>query len=436
VGFDRFTIEELGSNSFRALAICRMRFYSARYVKEKTKLSKPIKRVSRYFVFFVIVVFVLWPVYPAEAENDEKDREVKQQLKTIEEIEKEEKDEERKGALNQIIQEIFGEKVRLNGAVELNYEYLDVKDIDDENSGNSSDFFLSTAELALRAFFNEWSKSKVVVTAEDVGKNGDDGKIRLDQAIATLKSRQVPLYFIGGKTVMPFGVFEDHLIEGTLAEDLYEIDEWGATLGYNPDLYGMDISLSVYRNPQIINNLEDFNTHDARAESQNEDKFRSYIANLTLEPIEDTLKMSVFYDNEPGDGNRNQSIGGAFTLNYWKFTLDAEYITALTREKGENEEENKECAGEVGLAFEPMESLQLVTRYAVFNDDNPGDQDEVLNYRIVAGFNYSFLEWIDVSFLTDATILFEYRYSKYEKETDSEATNSQNMFQFQLVLGF
>ena len=295
---------------------------------------------------------------------------------------------------------------------------------------------MSTAELALRVFFNEWSKTKIVVTAEDVGQQGEDGKLRLDEAIATLKSLQVPLYFIGGKTVMPFGVFEDHLIEGTLAEDLYEIDEWGATFGSNPDFYGLDISFSVYRNPQVVRNLEDFNTHDFSTAPQNEDKFRSYIANITLEPIEDTLTLGTFYNSEPGDGNRNQSIGGAFSLNYWKFALDAEYITALTREKGENEEENKESARVVGLAFEPLESLQLAMRYAVFSDDNPGDQDEVLDYRIVAGFNYSLLDWVDVSFLTDATIFFEYRYSKYEKETGSEATNSQNMFQFQLVLGF
>ncbi len=413
-----------------------MRFHTPHYLKEKAKFSKPIKQVSRGFVFFAIVVFILWPVLSAKAENNEGDHEAKQRLKQIEEIEEKEEEEERVGTLNPIIQEIFGEKVRLNGVVELNYEYLDVEDIGDENSDSSSDFFMSTAELALRVFFNEWSKARIVVTAEDVGKQGEDGKIRLDEAIATLKSLHVPLYLIGGKTVMPFGVFEDHLIEGTLAEDLYEIDEWGATIGYNPDFYGLDISFSVYRNPQVMRNLEDFDTHDFSTAPKNEDKFRSYIANISLEPIEDTLILSAYYDSEPGDGRRNQTIGGAFTVNYWKFTLDAEYITALAREKGENEEENKESAGVVGLAFEPLESLQLATRYAVFSDDNPGDQDEVLDYRIVAGFNYSLLELVDVSFLTDATIFFEYRYSKYEKETGSEATNSQNMFQFQLVLGF
>ena len=413
-----------------------MKFDTAPYLKEKAKLSKPIKQVSGCFVFFAMVVFILWPVHSVKADNNKGDHEAKQRLKQIDEIEEKEEEEERAGAFNPIIQEIFGEKVRLNGGIEFNYEYLDVDDIGDENSGSSSDFFISTAELALRVFFNEWSKTKIVFTAEDVGQQGGNGKIRLDEAIVTLKSLQVPLYFIGGKTVMPFGVFEDHLIEGTLAEDLYEIDEWGATLSLSPDFYGLDISLSVYEDPQVIENLQNFNTHDWGPGRQKEDKFRSYIANITLEPLEDALILSAFYDNEPGDGNRNQTVGGAFTLNYWKFTLDAEYITALTREKGENEEENKESAGVVGLAFEPLESLQLATRYEVFSDDTRGDQDEVLNYRIVAGFNYSLLELVDVSFLTDATIFFEYRYSKYEKETGSEATNSQNMFQFQLVLGF
>ena len=413
-----------------------MRFDSAHYLKEKAKLLEPLKRVLGGFVFFTIVGFILWPVYPAKAENDKADHEAKQRLKQIEEIEEKEEEAERQGALNPIIQEIFGEKVRLNGGVEFNYEYLDVEDIGDENSDSSSDFYMSTAELALRVFFNEWSKAKIVVTAEDVGQQGEDGKIRLDEAIASLKTLQVPFYLIGGKTVMPFGVFEDHLIEGTLTEDLYEIDEWGATLGFNPDFYGLDISLSVYRNPQVIENLQNFDTHEWGPGRQKEDKFRSYITNITLQPLEETVTLSAFYNSEPGDGNRNQSIGGAFTLNYWKFTLDAEYVTALEREKGDNSEENKESARVVGLAFDLLDSLQLATRYEVFSDDTRGDQDEVLDYRIVAGFNYSFLEWVDVSFLTDAALLFEYRYSKFEKERDSEATNSQNMFMFQMVLGF
>ena len=90
----------------------------------------------------------------------------------------------------------------------------------------------------------------------------------------------------------------------------------------------------------------------------------------------------------------------------------------------------------MGLAFDLLDSLQLATRYEVFRDDNPGDQDEVLDYRIIAGFNYSLLDLINTDYLNDLTLSFEYRYSKYEKENDSEATNSQNMLQFQLALEF
>ncbi len=146
--------------------------------------------------------------------------------------------------------------------------------------------------------------------------------------------------------------------------------------------------------------------------------------------------MSAFYDSEPGDGRRNESIGGAFTLNFWKFILDTEYITALQRENGEDGEENKESTAVVGLAFDVLDSLQLATRYAVFDDDNPGDQDEVLDYRFVAGFNYSFTDVVDISILEDAVFSFEYRFSKYEKEKGSEAADSQNMLQFQVALEF
>ena len=414
-----------------------MRFDTTYYLKARAELSKPFKRVSGCFAFFLMVALIIGPLNSAGAEKPESDRDVKQRLTEIEEIEEEEDDaQERVGTLNPLIQEIFGEKVRLNGGFELNYEYLDVKDIDDENSGSSSDVYISTVELALRVFFNDWSKAKIVVTAEDIHRTGDDETINLDEAIVTLKSLQLPLYFIGGKTVMPFGVFEDHLIEGTLTEDLYEVDEWGATLGVNPDFYGLDISVSVYKSPQVIENLQNFDTHEWRSGRQKEDKFRSYIANITLEPLEDTLTLSAFYDNEPGDGSRNQSIGGAFTLNYWDFSLDAEHITALEREKGANGTENKESATVVGIAFDVLDALQLATRYGVFDDDNPGDQDEVLDYQFVAGFNYSLLEVADFSSLTEALFSFEYRYSNYEKERDSKATNSQNMFMFQLSLGF
>jgi predicted porin len=275
-------------------------------------------------------------------------------------------------------------------------------------------------------FFNKWVKSKIVVTADDVGKEGGDDNIKLDEAIFTMKCPLVPLYFTGGKTVLPFGVFEDHLIVGTLMEELYEVDTVGATLGFTPDFYGLDLSITVYRGEDIIENLEDFGTHDRGGREEGDD-VSSFIANVTLEPVEDMLTFSVFYDSEPGDGRRNQTMGGAFTLDVWKFSLDAEYITALEREKGDNGEENKDSAWVVGLALQPIESvpLEFAIRYEDFDDDQSGGQDEVLDYRYVAGFSY---KW--------ATFFFEYDYWKYERESGSDAADHVNSLHFRIGLAF
>jgi predicted porin len=72
--------------------------------------------------------------------------------------------------------------------------------------------------------------------------------------------------------------------------------------------------------------------------------------------------------------------------------------------------------------------LELVTRYEDFDDDESGDQDEVLDYRYVAGFSYKFLKW--------ATFLFEYDYLKYERESGSDAADQVISLHFRIGLAF
>jgi len=331
---------------------------------------------------------------------------------------------------------VFEPRFTINGGIELNAIYLSPDDVGDAACEDSSDFYLSTAELILRAFFTEWIKAKAVVTAEDIGRHDESGRLRADDALLTMETPWAPLYLALGKTGMPFGVFEDHLIEGTLTEELYEVDQWGATLGFAPDYHRLEVSLSVYRNPQIMENLEDFNTHEARADAPEYGKFESFIAKVSLVPMEEMLALSVFYDNEPGDGTRNQSLGGALTLLVEPFILDLEYITALTREKGEDKKENLESAAVAGLALELLESLQLAARYEVFRDDNREDRDEVLKDQWVGGCNIALSEYLDWPLADDITLTFEYRHSRFEKEVDSAAADSQDMAQVQLTLEF
>jgi hypothetical protein len=406
------------------------------------------ERVYACVVLAVLTIFVFSSIVAAEerrsvATGQEENQQLQQreEKKEIEEkrsreteIEEQEQQpietEEEETEGTQIFSRLPVEKVTLGGFIDLDYDYYDRSDVSDKDSGSTSDLGLGSVELELRVFFNKWVKSKIVVTADDVGKEGGDKKIKLDEAIFAMKCPWVPLYFTGGLTILPFGVFEDRLIIAPITEDLYEVETVGATLGFAPDFYGLDLSITVYEGEEIIENLKDFETHEFRSNRQKGDDVSSFIANVTLEPVEDMLSLSVFYDSEPGDGNRNQTIGGAFTLDVWKFSLDAEYITALEREKGENGEENKDSAWLVGLAFRPLESvpLEFVARYEDFDDDQAGGQDEVLDYRYVAGFSYKFLKW--------ATFFFEYDYWKYERESGSDAADHVNSLHFRIGLAF
>ncbi len=375
-----------------------------------------------WFVFFVMVV-ALSPVLSADAKGSESFL-IKQGSEKIEDLEEtNEKLEEISTSLK-----TFAAKVTLGGVVEFNYDYVDVSDTANDNSDGTSDLYLSSVELAFRVVFNKWAMARIVVNTEDLGREGGDENINLDEAIATLKFPRLPLYFIGGKTVLPFGVFEDPMISGTITEDLYEIDDVGVTLGLAPDLYGLDISVTAYEGQNIIENLEDFGTHEFSPGRVEDDDVSSFIATVRLEPLEEMLSLTAFYDSEPGDDNRNRSLGGALTLNVWKFGFDAEYISALEREKGLDGKENMENAWFVALTFKPSEKLELATRYEVFNDDRSGDQDESLDDRYLAGFNYSFFDF--------AAFSFEYRHSRFEKESGSNAADAQNEFRLQLALEF
>jgi hypothetical protein len=322
----------------------------------------------------------------------------------------------------------LGSDIILNGFAEFNAEYLDIADLEDPRREDSSDFFISSLEAAMRVFFNDWSKAKIVVSAEDIGRKGEEGRVIVSEALVTIEAPWIPLYLTAGRTQLPFGEFEDRLIEGTLTEEVYEVDDLGIIIGFAPDIYAFDFSVALYQEPAILNNLEEFDSFEKVEGRPNDDTFESYAVKLSAMPLEDTLYLSLFYDNEPGFGRRNQSIGGALGISVWRFGIDAEWIAALTREAGENEMENKESAWIVGLAFELTEAVELAARHERFEDDNSGEQDEVLDYRWVAGGNYQFSDWV--------TLALEYRYSRFEKEPDSDIEDQQQMVQLQLVFEY
>ena len=319
------------------------------------------------------------------------------------------------------------DKITLSGAIELDYSYADPGDMTVKNSDSTSDLDIGAVQLGVEAQFHEWVTGNFVLKGESLDS---DNNIFWDEATITIQNEGFPLYFVGGLRGQPFGVFESHLINDTITQDCYEIAKTGATLGVTYDPIGLDISATVYRGEVLMTHLEEagygfggsIRTDDTAPGyygDQTTDDVESYIANVTISPLEGLdigdLTVSAYFDSEPGDNDRNNTAGGSVTYQYSMFTLDAEYIKALKREKGADDIENKESAWFGAVACQVIDPLEIALRYEGYDDDISGDQDGHLESRYILGANYTLFEKDDFA----TTLMLEYRRSNCEKAAGS-----------------
>jgi hypothetical protein len=308
------------------------------------------------------------------------------------------------------------DKISLSGTIELDYSHADDRDISDNTINDStSDLDIGTVELGLAVGFHEYVRGSFILKGESLDS---DSTIFWDEAAITIQKQCFPLYFVGGKRTQPFGLFETHLISDPITQDCYEIAKTGATVGYTADIVGLDISATIYKGEELMTHLvgaEYGFERDASPAYESTDDVCSYIGNISLLPMEGLI-LSVYYDSEPGDGNRNQTAGATIHYQMGKFTLDAEYIAALSREKHfTDNKEYKESAWFVGAAFQASDPLEIAGRYESFDDDIPGDQDGHLQDRYNIGFTYRLFE--KDSFVCN--LMGEYRRSNFEVEPEN-----------------
>jgi hypothetical protein len=356
------------------------------------------------------------------------DRDIEDLYKRIEDLEeKVEKQEEKTELLGSL-----GENITFSGAIELDYSYTDPRDVTDKNSDSTSNLDIGTVQLGVEAQFHECVTGNFVLKGENLDS---DNNIFWDEAIITIQKEGFPLYFVGGLRGQPFGVFNSHLINDPVTKDCYEVARTGVTLGFTPDLLGLDISATVYKGEVLADKLTEAGYGWARDPDPNPDPtddVDSYIFNLSIAPIEG-LSLSAYYDSEPGQGSRNETGGGTIEYQIGMFTFDAEYIAALNREKNATDnKEYKESAWFGAIACQVIDPLEIAARYEAFDDDISGDQDGNLENRYSIGANYTLFEKDDFA----TTLMLEYRRSNYENEAGVTVEDSVNEVFARLAIEF
>ncbi|MGA1874080.1 MAG: hypothetical protein ACMUIA_00565 [bacterium] len=281
-----------------------------------------------------------------------------------------------------------------SGEVKVN---LGVTDRGDDG-GSSSGIMLDEVVLNLEADVVENVNATAVIKYEEEELFLDEGYLTLTQFV------NQPMKLLAGKRVLPFGVFNSHLITDPLTQDKYEINAPGLTLAFSQEaLQGLEFSLSVYSDPNGDDDLGDF------------------ILNVTMAPT-DLVNFSVYFDSAQGV-DRNNTAGVSLGVVVENLTVDFEYITALERDA-----DAKETAFSLAGAYQLLPTFEVALRYEGYDDDTGVDEKfneetlEGLESRLSAGINYELYEHTNLG--------AEFRMSSYELTDDTNEWGVQLSVEF------
>jgi hypothetical protein len=343
------------------------------------------------------------------------------------------------------------QKIELSGAIELEYgnerhKQRDPAEDFKKTKTYDDDIIAATVELGVDAQINKYVRGHILFLWEEDEENEH---VVVDEATILIGGidETYGLYFLGGRYYPHFGELNSSLISDPLTLEIFEIRETAAQVGYDGEWFSVgagvfhgDVQQDEKYESRIQGYFADANFHNPEGTLGGVCILAglSYLSNVA---DSDTLQDQVVDRNGDGDPNDLDNLVDGLALylvaQYWKFTLGAEYITALDYFRpGEMvyaidrygmPRRSRPSAWNLELAFQPIDPLTLAIRYEG-SDDLFGLFPK---YRYGGSVSYEVFKY--------TTLSVEYLHGVYDsnnRNEDGMVENKVDTLTFQLAIEF
>ncbi|MFH1287515.1 MAG: porin [bacterium] len=262
--------------------------------------------------------------------------------------------------------------VNVNGKIEIDYENTD-------EANSPSQIKPGAIEVGIGISPAENVSGNILLRPDaEADNNGDI----LDEATITIEKLQnSPLTLTAGKTVMPFGIFNSHLISDPQTKN-WETNQTGLIIAYPTGVVTFEAAIYDNQDP----------TSDAIG----------YATKISAAPIEG-LNASISYkaeSDQTADDEILSDLSANVEYTLGQMTLEAEYVGASGRPSGNS----KPTTYFGSIAYQTADPLEIAAKYEGYKDDD--STADGIKSIVAGGINYRLAE--------NTTLSFEYSVTSYD----------------------